>query len=339
MNYKIEEFLELGKSIPIIDVRTDAEFKQGHIPNAINIPLFSNEERAIVGTIYKKKNKDKAVLEGLKIIGPKMADFVIKASKIAVDKELLVHCWRGGMRSSSMAWLFNTAGLNANILDGGYKSYRHYIRKSFLRPQPINILGGMTGSNKTDILYEMQNKGEQFIDLEGLARHRGSSYGQIGLLPQPTNEQFENNLAEEWLALDQKRVLWLEDESKSMGGVRIIDELFLRIRTSPLFILQKSKELRIKHLLSDYAGLDKAELEKALRRIEKRIGGNNLKTALEALAKDDFETVVDLSLNYYDKAYQYGIEKRPDVKKIYISSEEADAKVNADLIIKAKEGR
>ncbi len=333
MIYDIETFLQQAQHIPVIDVRTPAEFAQGHIPGAYNIPLFSNEERAIIGTIYKRQNKDKAVMEGLKFVGPKMYDYVTTGKKLSKNKKILVHCWRGGMRSASMAWLFNTAGIEAHTLEGGYKAYRAYIRKSFLRPQEIYVLGGMTGSNKTAILLEMQKMGQQFIDLEGLARHRGSSYGQIGLLPQPTNEQFENNLAEEWLALDQSRVVWLEDESKGMGRVRIVDELFNRIRRSKLFILQKSKALRIQHLLDDYADLNKDELAEALHRIQKRIGGNNHNIAIEALQNNDFRTVVDISLSYYDKAYQYGIDQRDDIEKILIPSVEYSAVKNAEKIL------
>lgn len=335
MNYDISNFLSESNTYPIIDVRTPAEYSQGHIPNSINIPIFNNEERAVVGTIYKKKGKEEAIMEGLKIVGPKMYKYVEAAKNVSVDKVVLVHCWRGGMRSGSMAWLFNTAGITAHILVGGYKAYRSYIRKSFLRPQKINILGGMTGSNKTTILQEMQKMGQQFIDLEASARHRGSSYGHIGLEPQPTNEQFENDIASQWLALNQSKVLWLEDESRGMGAVRIVNELYDKIRESDLYILQKSKEMRIKHLLDDYGDLDKQELKTALIRIKKRLGGNNLKDALIALDNEDYRTVVDISLTYYDKAYIYGIDLRTEVKKIFIETEDYDAKNNALLVLRA----
>ena len=338
MIYKIEDFLKEANSIPVIDVRTPAEFEQGHIPGAYNIPLFTNEERAIVGTIYKKESKENAIMEGLKIVGPKMYDYVKKAKEIAVNDQVLVHCWRGGMRSASMAWLFNTAGLKADTLEGGYKSYRTYIRQSFLRKQNIVILGGMTGSNKTDILKEMYKLGEQFVDLEGIAHHRGSAFGQIGLEPQPTNEQFENNLAQDWLALDQSRVVWMEDESKALGAVRIVDELFFRIRKSPLVVIEKSRELRIKHSVDDYAHLDIEELKGALLRIKKRLGGNNVKMALEALDNKNFAKVAELSLIYYDKTYSYGIEERKDIKKLFIPSDIYDPKENAKLILKKVKG-
>jgi len=333
MIHKIEDFLKLGRNIPIIDVRTPAEFEQGHIPGAYNIPLFSNEERAVIGTIYKQDSKENAIMEGLKIVGPKMYDYVKMAKDIAVDNQILVHCWRGGMRSSSMAWLFNTAGMKADTLEGGYKAYRKYIRQSFLREQAIVILGGMTGSNKTDILKELHKLGEQFIDLEGIALHRGSAFGQIGLDPQPTNEQFENNLAKEWLALDQSKEVWFEDESKALGAVRIVDELFLRIRKSPLVVIEKSRDLRVKHSVDDYAHLDIEELKAALLRIKKRLGGDNVKKALEALDNKDFAKVAELSLIYYDKTYSYGIEERKDIKKLFIPSDIYNPKENAKLIL------
>ncbi len=339
MKLEIEDFLEKSKELSIIDVRTSAEFEQGHIPGAINIPLFTNEERAIVGAIYKKKTKKLAVLEGLKFVGPKMYDFAVKAQKLAKDNKILVHCWRGGMRSASMAWLFETTGLQADTLEGGYKAYRSFIRKALSRNQKIHVLGGMTGSNKTDILKVMMEMGEQVIDLEGEARHRGSSFGQIGLEPQPTNEQFENNIAKLWLELDPEKVLWLEDESRAMGRVRIVEDMFDLIRKSPLIILQKTKQMRINHLVDEYAELDKGELENAIKRIEKRIGGLNLKMALEALRNDDFAEVANLTLNYYDKTYTYGIEQRTEVEKIYIESNTSDPVENAKLILELSNNR
>ncbi len=339
MKLEIEDFLEKSKELSIIDVRTSAEFEQGHIPGAINIPLFTNDERAIVGTIYKKKTKKLAVLEGLKFVGPKMYDFAVKAQKLAKDNKILVHCWRGGMRSASMAWLFETTGLQADTLEGGYKAYRSFIRKALSRNQKIHVLGGMTGSNKTDILKVMMEMGEQVIDLEGEARHRGSSFGQIGLEPQPTNEQFENNIAKLWLELDPEKVLWLEDESRAMGRVRIVEDMFDLIRKSPLIILQKTKQMRINHLVDEYAKLDKGELENAIKRIEKRIGGLNLKMALEALRNDDFAEVANLTLNYYDKTYTYGIEQRTEVEKIYIVSNTSDPVENAKLILELSNNR
>ena len=335
MPYEIADFLELGKQIPIVDVRTPAEFEQGHIPGAHNIPLFSNEERAVVGTLYKHEGKEVATLKGLEFVGPNMASFARRARKLAMDKKILVHCWRGGMRSASMAWLFNTVGLDAQTLVGGYKAYRRYIRASFENPARLIILGGMTGSGKTDILKELRNMGEQFIDLEGIAHHRGSSFGQIGQAPQPTNEQFENNLAAEWLEQDPERLIWLEDESKPIGRIRLMDNFYDRMRRTPIVVIQVPREIRALRLVDDYAPLDKEELEAALVRIGRRIGGQNLKAAVEALHQGDYLRVANITLDYYDKTYNYGLSQRQDVPKVFVETDTGDAKINAAKVLEA----
>ena len=335
MAHEIEDFLLLGEKYPIVDVRTPAEFEQGHIPGAYNIPLFSNDERAVVGTLYKNHGKQTATIKGLEFVGPNMAVFAKRARKLAVDGKILLHCWRGGMRSASMAWLIKTIGLEAGTLVGGYKAYRTYIRSSFNLDRKLLILGGLTGSGKTDILKELEKMGEQFLDLEGVAHHRGSSFGQIGQGTQPTNEQFENNLAVDWLPMDPSRIIWLEDESKPMGRVRIMDDFYERMRKTPLVVVEMPRELRVPRLVHDYASLDVQLLEDAIQRIGKRIGGQNLKESVEALHEGDFAKVANITLDYYDKTYSYGIEQREDVKKIFVSTTTSDPKINADLIIKA----
>lgn len=335
MAYEIEEFLALGERYPIVDVRTPAEFEQGHIPGAYNIPLFSNDERVLIGTMYKHEGKQAATIKGLEFVGPKMAAFARQARKLAVDKKILLHCWRGGMRSASMAWLFNTIGLDAQTLVGGYKAYRTYIRASFAKERKLLILGGMTGSGKTEILKELANKGEQFLDLEGIAHHRGSSFGQIGQGEQPSNEQFENNIAAEWLKFDADRIIWIEDESKPMGRVRIMDDFYKRMRKTPLIVLEMPRKLRVLRLVDDYSSLNVQLLEEAIRRIGKRIGGQKLKDALAALQSGNFVKVANIALDYYDKTYRYGIEQRINVNKIFVPTQSIDAKLNAELILKA----
>src|SRR5437868_4963839 len=154
----IQQFLTLAETIPMIDVRSPAEFEKGHIPGAINLPLFNNEERAIIGTLYKQKGKEQAVLAGLDIVGPKMSALVSESKKIAANNEVLVHCWRGGMRSGSFCWLLNTVGINASTLKKGYKGYRDHVLKSFEKNFQLIILGGETGSGKTEILKFIKEK-------------------------------------------------------------------------------------------------------------------------------------------------------------------------------------
>lgn len=305
-----KEFLEIGKSIPMVDVRTSAEFENGHIPGAHNLPIFTNEERVVVGTKYKRAGKDSAVLLGLELVGPKLARFVKQAKKIAPQKEILLHCWRGGMRSGSMAWLFETAGFKVYLLKGGYKAYRAYNREQFDQKPKLVILGGMTGSGKTAVLHEMQKMGAQVLDLEGVANHKGSVFGALGQADQPTNENFENQLAQHWQKFDADKPIWLEDESKSIGAVWINDTLFAKMRSAEVIKLNIPKEERIKRLVKEYACFDTEVLALMVSKIKKRLGGLNVKKAFESLENNDFATVADITLSYYDKAYLHGQQKR-----------------------------
>ncbi len=188
-------FLEKGQNCPILDVRSPDEYNRGHIPGARSLPLFNNEERSAVGTLYLQKGSKEAMLKGLELVGPKMKEFVIQASGLSRDGELALYCWRGGMRSNSMAWLFNTSGIKSHTLDGGYKSWRRHIHGFFGQPVPnLVVIGGMTGTGKTEILEEIERKGGQVVHLERLARHKGSVFGHLGMPAQPSTEQFENEL-------------------------------------------------------------------------------------------------------------------------------------------------
>ncbi|MBI9033296.1 MAG: tRNA 2-selenouridine(34) synthase MnmH [Bacteroidales bacterium] len=305
---KTKEFLE--QATTIIDVRSPSEYIQGHIPGAVNVPIFNDDERALVGIRYKNSGKDSAVLLGLEIVGPKMAGFVKQVRKISLQKKIHLHCWRGGMRSKSMAWLFETSGLEVDILEDGYKAYRSYIRSDFDNPAPIIILSGMTGSGKTDVLHALEKLGEQIIDLEGIANHKGSAFGAMGQDPQPTNEQFENDIAFLWQKLDFNKPVWVEDESRAIGTNSIPEPLFFQMRKAPVLRIEILKEHRIVRLINEYACFEKDELEKAIIRIGKRLGGQHVKRAVQALEKDDFAMVADITLDYYDKAYIDGLVNR-----------------------------
>ncbi|QJW91593.1 tRNA 2-selenouridine(34) synthase MnmH [Spirosoma taeanense] len=307
----VEDFLEKAQGLPVIDVRSPAEYDHAHIPGAVSIPLFDNEERARVGTKYKNAGKDSAVLLGLDLVGPKLAGFVKQSKKLnPQQKEVLVHCWRGGMRSGSFAWLLDTAGLTASTLIGGYKAYRNAVLSAFAEPRTLIILGGKTGSGKTDILKELARQGEQIIDLEGLAHHKGSTYGAIGQRPQPTSEQFENVIFGEWRKLNTQKRIWLEDESRNVGSCFIPMPLWQQMRAAPVAFIDVSKTVRIQRLVADYTGIDHGLLVEATQRIQKRLGGKVTKDALDALNRHDYATVADLTLDYYDKAYLHGLSQR-----------------------------
>jgi len=328
-----KEFLELGKTIPMVDVRTSAEFENGHIPGASNLPIFTNDERAVVGTKYKRAGKDSAVLLGLELVGPKLARFVRMAKKISPQKEILIHCWRGGMRSGSMAWLFETAGFKVYLLKGGYKAYRGYIREQFSQKSKVLVLGGMTGSGKTEVLHEMQKQGAQVLDLEGVANHKGSVFGALGQEDQPSNENFENELAKVWLDFDNDKPVWLEDESKSIGSVWINDALFERMRSAEVIKMELPKKERINRLVKEYACFEREVLAHMISKIEKRLGGLNVKKSYESLETNDFATVADITLSYYDKAYNHGLEKREGQTIHNLELEKDNPVENARLIL------
>lgn len=306
------DFLQKSKDLPVIDVRSPAEYAHAHIPEAINVPIFNNEERAKVGTCYKQQGRDAAVRLGLALIGPKLADFVKQADEIAPNREVLVHCWRGGMRSGSFAWLLRTAGFQVSTLEEGYKAYRNHVLAAFDQAQNILILGGKTGSGKTDILRELVKLGEQVIDLEAIAHHKGSSYGAIGQAPQPSSEQFENLLYTQWSQLNPERRVWLEDESRHIGTCFIPLALWERMQNAPIVFIDVPKEVRIQRLVNEYACYDHQLLIEASERIKKRLGGQHYKAIVEALTQHDYATVADISLNYYDKAYLYGLSQHPE---------------------------
>ena len=295
---------------PILDVRSPGEFARACIPGSINVPLFSDKERAVVGTCYKRKGRERAVEVGLEIVGPKLASLVKQAKQLASDRHVRVHCWRGGMRSASMGWLLQTAGLEVALLEGGYKSFRRWCLQQLQLPRQIVLLGGMTGSGKTHILHELRQLGEQTVDLEGLANHRGSSYGALGLPAQPTTEQFENKLVLEWVLLDPKQRVWLEAESRAVGSCRIPAAIFGQMEAAPVIRVSRSRQERIETIAAMYGQSDLAGLVSATQRIRKRLGGQRTQQAIAFLDRGEILSAIDIVLPYYDKTYSYDLERR-----------------------------
>ncbi len=321
MEYRLNapELLRDRNERVLLDVRSPGEYAQGHIPGAVSFPLFSNAERAEVGTIYKQKGPDAALELGLIFVGPKMAGFVQQARDLSPDRKIAVHCWRGGKRSQSVAWLLRTAGFDVATLAGGYKFYRRHVLDAFENSQlPLRIVGGPTGSGKTKILHALREQGGQIIDLEAIAHHKGSAFGFIGEAPQPTVEQFENNLFEAMLPLNPARTVWVENESRSIGRVYIPAAFWQKMKVAPLYNIEIPTAARLENLLRDYVLTDKTDLENAFLKIDRKLGGQNLKIALEALQNDDFSTAAQIALQYYDKTYQHclDINTSPDIQHL-----------------------
>lgn len=298
----------------LLDVRSPAEYAQGHIPGALSFPLFSNEERAAVGTAYKQEGPEPAFLLGLDFVGPKMAGFVRSAQALAPERRIAMYCWRGGQRSGSMAWLLRQGGFDVLTLQGGYKAWRNVALEQLHSRQFIfKVLGGLTGSGKTPVLHALAALGEQAIDLEGLAHHKGSAFGQVG--PQPSVEQFENNLFSALDHLEPGKPVWIEDESRSIGRVYITDHIWNQIRDASLYEIHIPHETRVQHIAEEYGQIPTDTLSETFTRLQKKLGGQHVKTALEALAVGDLPRAVEVALVYYDKTYRHLMELR-DEKKI-----------------------
>ena len=307
----IHDLLNLPEKVQVLDVRTPAEFEQGHIPGALNLPLFSNEERVQVGTTYKQVGREQAILLGFDLTGAKWSGFIKQALAIAPGKKIAVHCWRGGMRSGAMAWALDLYGFEVYLLKGGYKHYRRWVLQQFEKAYHLVVLGGMTGSGKTKILHQLRSAGEQIIDLEALAQHQGSSFGTMNKMVQPSQEQFENNLASDLMGLDDTRIIWVEDESITIGKRIIPNAIWYQMRAAKMIDLQVNREQRVTWLVQDYGCLNKDFLIECTERIGKRLGPEQTKQAVLAIAENRMEDFIRLVLVYYDKTYRTGLAKRP----------------------------
>ncbi|WP_163708848.1 tRNA 2-selenouridine(34) synthase MnmH [Mangrovibacterium lignilyticum] len=331
---KIDQYYRQHADLPLIDVRSPGEFQKGHIPGAFNIALFDDDERAQVGTMYVQQSREKAIELGYKFVTPKLLDFITKSERVSPSKEVVVHCWRGGMRSAAFAQHLADNGFKkVYLIEGGYKAYRKLVLNTFEIPFKLNVLGGYTGSGKTHILESVKDLGHQVIDLEGIACHKGSAFGGIGLPDQPTVEQFENNLFEEFRQLDFSKPIWIEDESHNIGRVKVPINLFTQMRNQTLFFLDIPVEKRAGMLVEDYGKCEAEQLATSIQRIHKRLGGLAVKNALRYLEEDNYFEVAKIALFYYDKSYLTGMKSREKSKVITIELEDTDAAKNAQTIL------
>ena len=289
--------------VPILDIRSPKEYAKGHIPGSLSLPLFTDEERAVVGTLYNHGGRQAAILKGFDITGPKWSGYISRALELAPDQKVIVHCWRGGMRSEVMAWALNLYGFDVYILKGGYKSFRRWVHHLFNRQFPLVVLAGKTGSNKTGTLQQMQKEGEQILDLEALACHQGSAYGSMGRLVQPSQEQFENNLAWALNELDHAKRIWIEDESITIGRCAVPGPLWQQLCGAPAIELEVPIEQRIEILNGQYGILDSDFLQEATLKIKKRLGPDQTSAAIEDIRRGDMRSFIRRVLVYYDKAY------------------------------------
>ncbi len=298
------------------------------------MPLFSDEERVIVGTIYKQQNPQEALLKGLEFVGPKMRPLIEQVKEATEHSTIAVHCWRGGKRSGSTGWLLGMAGYQVHTLKGGYKGYRTFILDQ-LTTLPLNlvVLGGKTGCGKTKILHELAKQGEQVIDLEGLANHMGSAFGFIGQAAQPTTEQFENNLYQYIQSLDLSKRIWIENESKGIGKVYLPTGFWKRLKAAPLINIELPVSERITNIIEDYTAENIAALKSGFSKIQKRLGGQRYQSAIQLLDQQDIKGAAQIALAYYDKSYQYMLDNNETTSIQYLQFERKNTAAIATELI------
>lgn len=347
----IEDFITQSQSQPIFDVRSPAEYEHAHIPSANNLPLFSNEERKVVGMAYKQESKQRAIKIGLEYFGPKMVKMVeeveqmveargVKEKKQQEERRVFVYCWRGGMRSAGVAWLLDLYGFKVYTLVGGYKAYRNWVLKQFEKEYPISIIGGYTGSGKTETLHRLHAMKEAVLDLEGIACHKGSAFGNLGQPVQPKQEMFENLLATrlyELMVLQQAEHIWTEDESQRIGEVNIPIRLYSFLRTRSLYFMDIPFEERLNYIAEQYGQFEKDKLISATIRIQKRLGGLETKTAVNCLLENDIKGAFAILLKYYDRFYNKSMHNQRenvDLLMHKIAIETVNPVVNAEQVRK-----
>ena len=331
---QIAEFIAgIKAGTPLIDTRSPGEFAAGHIPGAFNLPLLNNDERHQIGIAYKHDGRDAAVRLGYELVGHKFASYIDAAKAHAPDGDLLIYCWRGGIRSNTMAWLLSSAGMNVTLLEGGYKEYRHWCLRQFELARPLLVLSGKTGAGKTEILHELVCLGESVLDLEGLAHHRGSAFGSLGLPEQPTQEMFENKIA--WCLGDfaNSTRIWIENESRFIGRLRIPDVFFDQTNSAALISIDRDLNGRAQRILAEYGKFDTGILAEKTHGLTKRMGGDRVKASVEALEAGDLMGWVLPLLDYYDRNYAHSIDSRKGkYERILTVEHESAADIAQELL-------
>jgi tRNA 2-selenouridine synthase len=330
----IVEFVGSVKTgAPVFDARSPKEFGAGHIPGAYNLPLLNDEERHEIGTTYKQTGRDAAVRRGYELVGHKFAAYIDEAKSYAPHGKVYIYCWRGGIRSNTMAWLLSSAGMDVTLLEGGYKEFRGWCLAHFEQVWPLLILSGKTGAGKTEILHELTILGESVLDLEAFANHRGSAFGSLGLPEQPTQETFENKIAWALSEMVSSKRIWVENESRFIGRLRIPDAFFNQTNSASLVSIDRDLNERAARILKEYGGFDHAMLAEKTRGITKRMGGDRVKISIDALEAGDLMGWVLPLLDYYDRNYAHSVQERKGkCERILTVSQESAADIARELL-------
>lgn len=312
----VEELFQLEHPV-VIDIRAPIEFKEGAIPDAINIPLFTDEERQEIGTIYKQTGQEQAKWRAMELVSPKIPVFLQSIKNAAGDTHVqpIIHCWRGGMRSKAVVTFLDFAGVRAKRLEGGYKAYRQFILKEIpnLIPGMAVVIHGLTGVGKTEILQILDKRGYPVLDLEGMANHRGSIFGGVGLGSGRNQKQFDSLLYKKLNDINGAPYFLMEAESKRIGKVTLPDELMIKKMSGINFHVHSSIEQRVCHITKEYIEPYQHEswyfdvIKDSLDKVFRRLRNADIKKRLEEnLENREYKEMIQILLEkYYDPLYDY----------------------------------
>jgi tRNA 2-selenouridine synthase len=336
---EVDDFLLKAneRGFVVVDARSESEFAHAHFPGSINIPILNDEERKLVGTCYKEKGKQPAVLLGFELVGPRFHQIITDASIKIGGQQILMYCWRGGMRSNILAWLLSMYGYQVTLLRGGYKAYRNWVLEVNSLKRNFLVLGGATGSGKTEVLSHLISNREPVLDLESLANHKGSAFGSLGQGPQPSTEHFENLLAHFLTRYPLDTCIWIENESRTIGRCVVPESIYNQIRISPVIELVVPLTVRKNRIEREYGRFSIDQLTEKSEKIKKRMGPQNLKAALDALHNGSFDGWLSIVLEYYDRQYTYGneIRKTGSITKVQTDLADIDGLIQQLIQIKS----
>ncbi len=301
----------------LVDVRSPAEYDEATIPGALNVPILDDAERTAIGTLYKQVGKQQARRRGVELVAPKIPALIeqVFARQSATSLPAIVFCWRGGMRSLAMTQFLELAGIPARQLSGGHKLFRRHVLDYFESGSwgRLLVFRGLTGVGKTLWLHRMAEYGHPIIDLEGLANHRGSAFGNLGLPPQPGQKMFEALLWNELRKIPRDGYALAEGESRHIGRVALPVRVYQSLQEEPSLWLQASLEKRVANTLADYPAIDRLKdaFAPPLRALKDKLGKETVQRYLALLDAGEWsELVRELMVNYYDPLYRHSLPDR-----------------------------
>lgn len=339
-----DHIISYEKSLPLtnpvyIDVRSPYEYSLDHIPGAVNIPLFENDERKEIGTLYRLSGRDNAVLRGTEIVGGKLSH-IVETIQQYQGRNMVIYCARGGMRSASVTSLISSLGMKVARLDRGYKGYRHYVinrLENLTIEPPVIILQGLTGTGKTEILAHIQNS----LDLEAMAGHRSSIFGAIGMTPQ-TQKYFESQLLHHLDRLSDAPCILIEGESQKIGNLHIPDKLFSVMRRSPAVLVTASLQRRANIIVDEYGpGCSEEAILPLVQSLNRRLGKETISTLENLYCAGDLHGFTEILLEkYYDPLYRHSLKHFEYIGEVEnLNSEDAAQEVKDIITAYLEESR